>query len=138
MKEATSTVLGFLAAPVVAGILFAVFGWIIDHSEVQTAGYISVMFLIGLLFSAVATVVIGVPAFILLRRFGLVRWWSALATGFTIGAMIGIIQIWPSLNLLPQAMWVGYVMRNFIGLGVIGAVAAFTFWMVWAQGQVTR
>ena len=78
-----------------------------------------------------ATLICGVPAFLLLRRFHLVAWWSASLAGFLVG--VGVLlfippRIPPFKGLLPAA----------IAWGGIGAFSGFVFWLIWRKGKASE
>jgi hypothetical protein len=58
---------------------------------VRTRGFLSICLAI----SAAHVVVLGVPAYFLLRWRGLLRWWSALLAGFVLGAVPAAVISWP-------------------------------------------
>jgi hypothetical protein len=134
MRETTSAVIGFLVAPLIAGVMYAVFSCAVDGLAAHDLGYFEAMLLIGVMFSGLVTIALGVPAFLVLRRLKLVRWWSAVAGGFAIGAFIGVSLQWPNLGALPFNDWIGWAVRNFLALGSIGALSAFVFWLIWKRG----
>jgi hypothetical protein len=138
VKEITSTILGFFVATIVAGILFTIIYYITDYSEIHTSDYIYALSLIGFGFSAVTTVLFGLPAFILFRHFRLVRWWSALLFGFFVGALIGLGFASPGLSQSTHTSWLELALPNFIGLGITGAISALSFWIIWRLGCGAR
>jgi len=72
----------------------------------------------------VITALLGIPPFVLLRRFDLIRWWSATGIGAVLGALVGallqsplrdiVILIYPTLS---------------------GCTGALAFWLIWRLGQ---
>ena len=113
--------LGFLVAallPAVAGALLtpAVRG------DIQALLGMTVVFLF---FSAAAIALFGVPAFLLLHRFGLVRWWSAMGAGVLLGAIIGVAIRLPGT---PQ-------LQDLAVMALMGAASALVFWLVWRLGH---
>jgi hypothetical protein len=73
-----------------------------------------------LFFSAAAVTLLGVPAFLVLYRFGLVRWWSTVGTGLLIGALIGVAVRFPATQL-----------QDLVVMSAMGALSALAFWLVW-------
>lgn len=67
--------------------------------------------------------IIGIPSFIVLRRFGIANIWSALILGFISGALISVMVV-----------GVKYVaILNLILLGATGSVSAAVFWFTWVM-----
>jgi hypothetical protein len=80
----------------------------------------------------VHAVCLGLPAYLILKRFGLTRWWVSLPAGFLIGSLPYAILALP-WNLppnLPPFTWPHYfaIGGGFGVLGVFGGIAA---WLVW-------
>jgi hypothetical protein len=103
--------------------------------------------IICLLVSALFVVVLGLPAYLLLRWRHAVRWWSTLVSGFVLAAVPFAILAWPlrftgpgssaSVNGVPtmvdgvptMAGWEQYLAG--VGqMGALGVVGAFAFWLV--------
>ncbi len=79
--------------------------------------------LIFYMWSFFAICIIGIPSFIVLRRFGIANIWSALILGFTSGALISVV-----------VAGVKYVaILNLILLGVTGSGSAAVFWFTWVM-----
>ncbi len=81
------------------------------------------------MYTTLATVVFALPAFLVLRRLSLVRWWTAAAVGLCIGVLLLVIvspRGFSAVIVEPQAavLW-----------GGVGMLSAFVFWLVWRQGQ---
>jgi hypothetical protein len=76
-------------------------------------------------FSAMAAVLFGLPIFLVLLSFKLIRWWSALATGLVIGALMGIIVKSPQPIHFPEMLF----------LASTGAASTLGFWLIWRQGR---
>jgi hypothetical protein len=79
-------------------------------------------------FSAAATLLFGAPAYLLVSRFNLVRWWSAIAAGGAIGLLVAV------LIRLPNSVHV----RDLLIMGVAGALSGFSFWLVWRPELARR
>jgi hypothetical protein len=72
--------------------------------------------------SAMVTLVFGLPLFFLGLKFDLVKWWSALVSGFIVGDLVVMKGSWPHMPHL----------SGIFGMGMIGALSAFGFWVTWA------
>lgn len=110
---------------------------------VRTRGFL----IICLLVSAAYVVVLGIPAYLLLRWRNAVHWWSAIASGFVLGAIPVALIAWPlqhaghntsaSVNGVPTlidgvpttAGWMQYL-YGVSQFGALGALGAFAFWLV--------
>ncbi|WP_237055153.1 hypothetical protein [Microbulbifer sediminum] len=89
---------------------------------------------------------LGLPAYFVLRKFRLVRWWSTLGAGFCLAAMPMAVLTWPlkyselktsaSVNGVQTMMdgvptlagWLQFT-QGVLFLGVCGLVGALAFWL---------
>jgi hypothetical protein len=85
------------------------------NSELGSIAGASVFFYF---FALVPTIVLGVPAFLLLLRFNLVRWWSSVVGGAAIGLIVAF------------AIGANATLSAFGFCSAVGALAAFVFWVV--------
>ena len=84
MKELHATLLGFIVAPFVRALILSVaYPLSGDHSLGSTAASL----VVAVPFSAIFTIGLGLPAFLILRRFGPGNWWSVGAAGFLLGGL---------------------------------------------------
>ncbi|MGN6229474.1 MAG: hypothetical protein ACTHNM_18760 [Dyella sp.] len=98
------------------------------------------------LISAAFVLVLGIPAYLLLRWRKAVRWWSTIASGFVLGAVPVAVFSWPLrfsqgasatvdgvptlVNGAPTlAGWLQYL-ESVAFFGACGAAAATTFWLI--------
>jgi hypothetical protein len=118
VRSSYAAVPAFIVASLVPAVVFALVNPLTDKGSVKSLlGWVLVFYLYSLL----ATVFLGLPVFLVLRRLGLIRWWSALASGAAIGALVTVL-------VNPAAA----VSRDvFLAIGA-GALAALGFWAVWA------
>jgi hypothetical protein len=84
-------------------------------------------------YAACATLVLGLPSFLVLHRFGAVRWWSAILVGITVGIVV-FAFVFPRDSIPVTSD------PRLIVCGSIGALSALVFWVIWRQGHtwVTR
>jgi hypothetical protein len=87
-------------------------------------------------------VVLGLPAFLLLRRLGWTRWWVSLAAGFAIGALPFAIYFFPNWTgvgnfaaegdriVTTPADWIDFA-EVVVALGLLGMVSASAAWLTW-------
>ncbi len=69
---------------------------------------------------------IGIPTFVLVRKFWRVNLWTALVAGFLDGVLITIF-------LFPKHLDIHFALIY----GLIGAISAFVFWLIWKRGTST-
>ena len=120
MKSETRTVLGFFAASVVpAAYLAVVFPLSGSRDPASILGSLVVTYY----FSALTTGFIGLPTFLLLNKFDLVTWWSAVACGAIAGAI--------ALSVVAG----GFERTIALMYAAIGATAGLVFWLVWRRGR---
>ena len=79
-------------------------------------------------FSLMATLLLGMPVFLALKWFQLVAWWSALASGFFVGAVMVVALRLPYLPT-PEDF-----LKGISTFGPLGALAGFAFWLIWRRG----
>ena len=115
-------VLGFVAAAIFPAIVLAVTSPITEGRLVGALGILPLL----LVFSCGAVLLLGLPLFLLLRRFRLVRWWSAIASGLVIGALVAVITRAPGV-VKPG---------DFIVMVPLGGATAFLFWLIWRPRRV--
>jgi len=77
--------------------------------------------------SIAAVVVLGLPTFLVLRRYAPWRWWWVLIVGLLLGLPVAIAIYLPAAPAL----------RSCLYYGLIGAASALTFWLIWRQGERT-
>lgn len=68
------------------------------------------------LFAMPTAILFGLPSFFVLRRFGLLKWWSVCILGAAVGALIGATGI---TSIIPLYMDIS-----------LGLVSAFVTWLV--------
>lgn len=114
MRKHVATTLGFLIAPLFATIALVAIG-------AAKSGYyhIDISALVGAAifycYTLAVTLIIGLPIYLLLRKFNKVTWWSALLAGTFCGAVMAFILL-NALNLV---------------VIVIGGLSGFVFWLIW-------
>lgn len=124
MKKITATILGFAGAPIIPAIYGAFTTPIARDFEMLRQVPLVLMFYV---FALPFIVVFGVPAFLLARYLRLVRWWSAVAVGITIGAIVAIlVAIQGTIDI-----------QDFIIFCPLGGASGLTFWLIWKQGRET-
>ena len=123
MKKQTATIIGFLVAPLVPAVWLA--------CTPTSSAVLSITSVLGWIFvfyqfSLAATLVFGVPLFLLFRRFGLVKWWSTIGAGVAIGGIAALV------------MRGGYFVDDVSRMSFLGGVSAMVFWMILILGKETK
>jgi hypothetical protein len=101
--------LAFAAAPLVSAVLYAISA--LAASRLTLPGEFWFTIGIAYAYGLVGTLALALPAFLIAKRFGVIRWWSACIAGAALGYMFSLLIANPLL----------------IG---IGAVAGMTFWAI--------
>lgn len=120
-SQSARATLGFLVAPLVAAVACAVASPLSDGPAGIAFGLIPVFYF----FAVMASGFLGFPAFLVLRRLGLVRWWSASLTGAVVGAVAAAALASPGS---PRA-------ESLLFLVTVGIGSALSFWAIWWSGQ---
>jgi len=118
MKQQYKTLLAFLTASIVPAIYLAV---VYPLSGLRDWRSVLGTFLVFYYFAAAATGLLGLPAFLVLRKFDLVTWWSSLAGGALVGAITQFAVTSGSLDDI----------TSLLRFAMLGAVAGLAFWLVW-------
>jgi len=126
LSKNTATILGIVVAATIPAVVLALFTDVSSGEQDALQQLVVAPYLF--LFSAPATLLLGFPTFLLFRRYGLVRWWSALAAGATIGIVVVIVLALPSAPGL----------RQLTIYGLTGAASGFAFWLIWRAGGNNR
>jgi hypothetical protein len=117
-RKHIATIFGFLMAPLFAAIALSVIEVAKGHLDLRDTfrwTFIFYCFTLG------ATLIIGLPAYLLLRRFDKVTWWSAISTGIFSGAVM--VLMFRPLSLLVM---------------VIGGLSGLVFWAIWRLGNTQQ
>jgi hypothetical protein len=122
MARNKATITGFLAAPLVSAM--------IGSGQTTVAGGLGLTAFIGLLpimylFSLFATILLGVPMYIVLNRLNLISWWLTIGVGIGIGAMMAVIFVFPNTVQL----------KGLVLMSIMGGSSGLTFWLTWFFGS---
>ncbi len=131
MGEKLRLTMAMLAAALIPAAYFGVPEFL-DQYPLYGAAAIQptiVVTAIAFLFSAVVIVALGLPAFLLLRRHKLVRWWTALLAGF-VGAYVtmALFGLWLDGGA-PGLTWQN--LADGLPAGGLGMASALAAWAVW-------
>ena len=122
MKKNIWVGLGFLISPLIPAIILAAL------TPIGSPGFSWVRF--GLVpvfyvFSFVAIMILGIPAYVILQRLKLINPWVVLGAGAVAGSFLAFIWAFPSWPF----------MNDFIVLCPTGMATALTIWLFWRRGQ---
>ena len=101
----------FLITPAVPATILSFFS--LSSGSIIASG---IIFLGVYLVAGAHVLVLGVPAFLLGKRFNAIHWWTCILVAFLIGG-------------LPIAIWDGW--HSFIPFALFGASGGLVFWLLW-------
>jgi hypothetical protein len=81
-------------------------------------------------FAGQVTVVVGLPMFLVLRRFNLLHWWSALSAGAFAGYLTALVF---GINT-----FVAPILHGFLPFVVIGAISGLVFFVTYSHRPPRR
>ncbi len=117
VSEPKALLIALLAAATVCAIaMFSVAVLLSETEQVAELLPWTVLYFVGGLW--VGTIV-ALPAFLLLRRWRLARWWAAMFIGAVLGAAFSLLLNQGSAHMLSMAG--------------VGAVSASAFWFTWRK-----
>lgn len=122
MNQRSATAAGFIAASVLPAVLLSVVDPISGQRDAQS---VIGSFLVTYFFTASATLALGLPCFMMLRRVGAAGLWSAVFAGALV-AVVALALVRFSISL--EAITV-------LKFASLGAAAGFVFWLFWRSGQ---
>ena len=112
------TALAFVIAPLVPAFTMAALG-----STATDLGALPMWTLFLYVWSFGLTIVIALPLYLLLHRFGFVRWWSAALVGFLVGEL-AVVLFFGRVGIF-----------GYLGYGMLGSLAGLAFWAIWRFGH---
>jgi hypothetical protein len=118
MKQKYKTLLAFLTASIIPALYLAV---VYPLSGVRDWRSVIGTFFVAYYFAAAATVLLGLPAFLILRKLKLVAWWSSLGGGALVGAVTDVAVTSGRVNDI----------QSLLRFATLGAIAGLAFWLVW-------
>jgi hypothetical protein len=133
MIERQATVVGFAVASALPALILAALS-LTGESGVHAGQWreasllVFISFLVFLPYSALFTLLFGVPSYLLCRRLGIVSWWAASIVGVLAGVLISLIV---RSGNRPYA---GEMMR----LIPAAEISAIAFWAVRKWGSQSR
>ena len=126
-RRATFTVVAFIVSPLVAAFCLSFAGAVTTANSglVELIGWTVVFYP----YAAIAAVVLGLPSFLILRKFGAIRWWSTMLVGVAVGIIVFAF-------VFPGGTSAVFSDPRSLACGSIGAFSAFIFWLIWRQGHL--
>jgi hypothetical protein len=82
-------------------------------------------FFVFYFFSAVVTVIFGLPGFLILQKLQIISWWSTVCYGMLVGSFVHIFVTYS----------VGYDLSLLLKYAAIGGVSGFIFWIFWHMSR---
>jgi hypothetical protein len=129
VNEQTATRVAFGVAPAVPSLIGAALTPVTPDFGVKSILVFAVIFYV---IAAAVTAGIGAPIFFWLRRRNLVKWWSALLVGFLIGVAAASFLRLQNLHYMPGVE----LLHDMLLLGLVGAISACVFWIIWKSGCI--
>src|SRR5712671_1076958 len=115
---------GILVAPILPAVVLSI-GAMGSYANVSSAISYTILFYPPCL---LATALAGLPPLYLLKRFGLVRWWSASICGFIGGAVL--YQAPHGFRILALKVLRSNLAEPLL-FASLGAATAFLVWLFW-------
>jgi hypothetical protein len=122
MSKARATMIGFLVAPLVSaliGVSLSPEG--IGQDFIPRLALLPILYF----FSAMAAILFGAPAFLLLARLKMISWWSVLGAGAIIGGLVAAVLRSPS----------PVTFQDILTMAPIGSASAFSFWLIYRRAH---
>lgn len=111
----TATLIAFVFAPLVSTLIYPLMASDLPDDIVN----LTVDLLFFYFFCSLATLILGMPIYFLLRHFKLVRWWTCISSGIVIGVVVAVLV---SLKNPVQD-------RSLAFYAGVGAITGFCFWL---------
>lgn len=129
-----NAVIGFILAPLAPSVIFAIGALVLGASsdvplELPLSGYVLglfIWFLYAVVVAYPATLLIGIPGYLLYKKLGLTNFKSYLIGGILLGALapLSLMPIFGIPETLNLNYWV-FLISSFFG-----AVTCVTFWLI--------
>jgi hypothetical protein len=121
-RRAYFCVLGFLVAPLISAVIFSATSPILESlGLIARAGMVPVFYFYSLL----PTIVLGVPAFVLLFKLRMIRWWTSIGVGLVIGGVMALLVEGSHRLRVPELVF----------MALTRAASTFAFWLIWLAGD---
>ena len=120
------TIISFLVVPAVPAILVAcylVLAYAPRNSSDSLPAF-GMIFILAYGIGSAHVLVLGVPAFLLGKKFHAIRWWTCIIVAFLIGGLPITLWTWQAS---PPMGW----QAMFLGWGLFGVSGGLVFWLLW-------
>jgi hypothetical protein len=114
------TVTAFLVAPSVPAVLWPGITYLTAPGAGISREWLAT-FVVVYIFAGTGTAVFLLPAYLILARHNMVRWWSAVAAGAALGYLFAIL-----IGRYATSPW----LRGRIPLTLVGSTSGFIFWLI--------
>lgn len=121
MRELSFAVSGFLVASLVPAVLIAAFTPLSGKYDIEN---IQASFLFAWIWCLSFVLVLGVPAFLLLRRYRPGHWFLVMLVGGLLGVFVSILVRLPS----------GPPLSDFVSTVPLAAMSSLVFYAIWREG----
>jgi hypothetical protein len=145
-SEALRILLALLAAAAASATLFVSVDlsgllFLALHTEIAglATAHVVLLWIPAFIVALAHAAALGLPAYMVLKRLRLTRWWVSLPSGFLIGALPYAMLALPwrsppaelvEAHIVPGFTWLHYgEMAG--GLGLLGMAGGFAAWLVW-------
>ncbi len=124
MRQSDSAVWAFAASTLLPAVVVSVRTPLTD--DLTVSSFIASLF-VAFLFSLAANVLLGVPTFLIMRKLKWMRWWSAVAVGLVLGALLSVLIRFPSFDA-----------SDFLTIVPLTVLSTLTFWVIWKFQERSR
>jgi len=121
--------LAIFASAVMPAIVYVILRILTDYQHTDLNILISTWILVFVIAMAHA-VCLGLPSYLVLKRFNLTQWWISLIFGFLIGAIPWALTTWPSYSEYGSNYMIGWL-KSVTSMGMCGMASGFTAWYTW-------
>lgn len=119
MNRSVAILIAISASSIVPAVLLATFAPLGESHEFSA---LAGSFIVALPFSIIANVALGLPAFLLLAKFEVVKWWTALLSAVILGILLAFFIRQPS-----EFDW-----HDLMTTVPLAVASAMTFYAVWS------
>jgi hypothetical protein len=135
MRERSAACIGFLVAAGVPALALGLSTPLTTLNGVRNWAATFDMLPVWYGFTVLLAFPIAVPAYLVGRRYRLIRWWSSVITGIVIGAAVSVV-----IDLHCSSMW-SCIKENYLStvtMSVLGGMASFVFWFIWMAASASE
>ena len=124
---AKRAIIGFLVAAVLPALMLGLLTPVVSRGPLNSDPLsVFTLSLAAYPFACLAELLFAVPAFLALLLFNLFRWWTAVASGLLVGAVVDVVIGYPT-PIQP---------RHLLLMAMMGGVSALIFWLIWRPASI--